>query len=89
MDSLRSSVDDPHWATPGGALAVAVFGALVADRAGFLHGLHTSPLIAAVALPATAAASLLLKPAGQPLQVPGPAGSAATAAESIAATNGE
>jgi MFS transporter, DHA2 family, methylenomycin A resistance protein len=47
----------------GGALAVAVFGALLADQAAFLHGLHTSLLIAAaVAVAAAAAASLLLQP---------------------------
>ncbi|WP_330288738.1 MFS transporter [Streptomyces canus] len=45
----------------GGALAVAVFGALVADRAPFLPGLRTSLLIAALLTLATAATSLLLK----------------------------
>jgi EmrB/QacA subfamily drug resistance transporter len=44
----------------GGALAVAVFGALLADRATFLHGVRTSLLIAAVVVLAAAAASLLL-----------------------------
>ncbi|WP_457424606.1 MFS transporter [Streptomyces sp. QTS52] len=48
----------------GGALAVAVFGTLLANRATFLHGLHISLLIAAVVLLATAAGSLLLKPIG-------------------------
>jgi MFS transporter, DHA2 family, methylenomycin A resistance protein len=47
----------------GGALAVAVFGALIAGRAGFLHGLRESLAIAAVAAFAAAAANLLLKPA--------------------------
>ncbi|MFI7226522.1 MFS transporter [Nonomuraea angiospora] len=47
----------------GGALAVAVFGALLAQPAGFLHGLRSSLLIAAAASLAAAAASLLLRPA--------------------------
>ena len=47
----------------GGALAVAVFGALLAQPAGFLQGLRTSLLIAAVASLAAAAASRLLRPA--------------------------
>jgi MFS transporter, DHA2 family, methylenomycin A resistance protein len=46
----------------GGALAVAAFGALVADCAHFLHGLHASLLIAALVLVVTAAATLLLTP---------------------------
>jgi len=46
----------------GGALAVAVFGALLADQASFLPGLHTSLLIAAAVAIAAAAASLLLQP---------------------------
>jgi dolichol kinase len=45
----------------GGALAVAVFGALLAHHATFLHGLRVSLLIAAVLLLATTAASLLLR----------------------------
>ena len=44
----------------GGALAVAVFGALLAHRATFLHGVRASLLIAAVVALAAAAASLLL-----------------------------
>jgi len=44
----------------GGALAVAVFGALLASRASFLHGVRTSLLIAAAVALAAAAASLLL-----------------------------
>lgn len=44
----------------GGALSVAVFGALVAHRATFLAGLQVSLVIAALLLFATAAASLLL-----------------------------
>ncbi|OXY91273.1 MFS transporter [Streptomyces diastatochromogenes] len=47
----------------GGALAVAVFGALVARQAGFFHGLRTSLLIAALLVLATTATSLLLRPA--------------------------
>lgn len=47
----------------GGALAVAVFGALIADRAAFLHGLRVSLLIASLLMLATAATSVLLKPA--------------------------
>jgi MFS transporter, DHA2 family, methylenomycin A resistance protein len=46
----------------GGALAVAVFGALVAQRATFAHGLHVSLVSAALLLVATTAASLLLRP---------------------------
>lgn len=46
----------------GGAMAVAVFGALVADRAGFLHGLRVSLLIAAALLLTTTLVSLLLRP---------------------------
>ena len=44
----------------GGALAVAVFGALLANRASFLHGVRVSLLIAAVVALAAAAVSLLL-----------------------------
>src|SRR6266849_9988306 len=46
----------------GGALAVAVFGALLANRATFVQGLRTSLLLAAGVPLAAAAASLLLKP---------------------------
>lgn len=46
----------------GGALSVAVFGALVAQRETFLAGLQVSLLIAALLLLATASASLLLRP---------------------------
>jgi DHA2 family methylenomycin A resistance protein-like MFS transporter len=45
----------------GGALAVAVFGALVARRTGFAHGLRVSVLAAAVLVLATATASVLLR----------------------------
>ncbi|MFI6375696.1 MFS transporter [Streptomyces sp. NPDC050546] len=47
----------------GGALAVAVFGALVAQHGSFFHGLRTSLLSAAALVLATAATSLLLRPA--------------------------
>ncbi|MBK6011558.1 MFS transporter [Streptomyces sp. MBT53] len=47
----------------GGALAVAVFGALIADRADFLHGMRVSLFIGAALLVATATAGgLLLRP---------------------------
>jgi MFS transporter, DHA2 family, methylenomycin A resistance protein len=46
----------------GGALAVAVFGALLANRATFLSGLRTSLLLAGGVALAAAASSLLLKP---------------------------
>jgi EmrB/QacA subfamily drug resistance transporter len=45
----------------GGALAVAVFGALLANRASFLPGLRASLLIAAAVALTAAAASLLLR----------------------------
>jgi DHA2 family methylenomycin A resistance protein-like MFS transporter len=44
----------------GGALAVAVFGALVAQPAGFIHGLRLSLTIAAVVAAVAAASSRLL-----------------------------
>jgi MFS transporter, DHA2 family, methylenomycin A resistance protein len=47
----------------GGALAVAVFGALLASRATFLPGLRDSLLIAAAISLAAAAVSLLLRAA--------------------------
>ena len=47
----------------GGALAVAVFGALVAQPAGFVHGLRVSlGLAAVVALGAAAASRLITTP---------------------------
>lgn len=49
----------------GGALAVAVFGALLANRATFVHGLRVSLLIAAAVALAAAAVSILLRAAGQ------------------------
>jgi EmrB/QacA subfamily drug resistance transporter len=48
----------------GGALAIAVFGALLADRATFLHGLRVSLLIAAAVALAAAAVSRLLHSPG-------------------------
>lgn len=47
----------------GGALAVAVFGALVAGSAGFGRGLQVSLLIAAAVVVAAVLATLLLRPA--------------------------
>jgi DHA2 family methylenomycin A resistance protein-like MFS transporter len=47
----------------GGALSIAVFGTLIAQRESFLSGLRISLVIAAVLLLATASASLLLLPA--------------------------
>ncbi|MGW3813482.1 MFS transporter [Streptomyces sp. NPDC005046] len=44
----------------GGALAVAVFGALVADRGEFIVGLRVALCVAAVMLTATTAAALML-----------------------------
>ena len=44
----------------GGALAIAVFGALLADRTTFLHGLRLSLLIAAAIAAATAVLGLML-----------------------------
>ena len=46
----------------GGALAVAVFGALLANQAMFVHGMEVSLLLAATVTVAAAAVSLLLKP---------------------------
>jgi EmrB/QacA subfamily drug resistance transporter len=48
----------------GGALAVAVFGALLANRATFMPGLRTSLLLAGGVTLGAAAASLLLKTSG-------------------------
>jgi DHA2 family methylenomycin A resistance protein-like MFS transporter len=49
----------------GGALAVAVFGALVTGSAGFHNGLRTSLLLAALLVLLTTALSLLLRPAAR------------------------
>ena len=48
----------------GGALSVAAFGALLADRATFPHGMELSLLIAAAVAISAAAVSRLLAPAG-------------------------
>jgi sugar phosphate permease len=50
----------------GGALAVAVFGALLADRAHAIEGVRESLLIAAVVAFAAAAANLLPRPSPRP-----------------------
>jgi EmrB/QacA subfamily drug resistance transporter len=47
----------------GGALAVAVFGALISGHAGFQHGLRAGMVIAAVVALAAAAANIQTKPA--------------------------
>jgi EmrB/QacA subfamily drug resistance transporter len=58
----------------GGALAVAVFGALLAQPASFLQGMRTSLLLAAgVALAATTASRLLQPPRGSHNLEPAPA----------------
>jgi len=49
----------------GGALAIAVFGTLVASRATFLPGLRTSLLIAACVVLAAAAVSVLIRPSAE------------------------
>ena len=54
----------------GGALAVAVFGALLANRAMFMHGVQVSLLLAAAVVLAAATASLLLKPAYTRYELP-------------------
>ena len=46
----------------GGALAIAIFGALIAHSEGFLHGMQISLVIAALLLLGTATASLSLWP---------------------------
>ena len=50
----------------GGALAVAVFGALLASRGGFVTGLRISLILAAAVALAAAAVSRLRLPAGAP-----------------------
>ena len=49
----------------GGALAVAVFGALLASRATFLPGLRVSLLIAACVVLGAAAVSMLIRPSAE------------------------
>lgn len=46
----------------GGCLAIAVFGALIAEQASFQHGLTVSLVISGAMLAATAAATLVLLP---------------------------
>ncbi|MFI1092350.1 MFS transporter [Streptomyces sp. NPDC020917] len=50
----------------GGALAVAVFGALIGGRAHMLTGLHVSLVISAVVVCAAATAACFLRPADHP-----------------------
>ena len=52
---------DPNSREVGGALSVAVFGALLAGPAGFLSGLRTSLLPAAAVALAAAGCALLLR----------------------------
>jgi DHA2 family methylenomycin A resistance protein-like MFS transporter len=47
----------------GGALAIAIFGALIADRTHFLTGMRTSLAVAAMLLLAAVAAALRIRPA--------------------------
>lgn len=49
----------------GGALAVAIFGALIAQRPTFVHGLQISLLIAVLVMLTTFAATLSLRPSRQ------------------------
>jgi sugar phosphate permease len=49
----------------GGALAIAVFGALVSGQEGLVHGLRISLLIATVVAVLAGAAAVLLRPANQ------------------------
>jgi DHA2 family methylenomycin A resistance protein-like MFS transporter len=55
----------------GGALAVAVFGTLVANRDTFLDGMQVSLLIAALLLTTTAVVSWLLRPQASHRSAPG------------------
>jgi MFS family permease len=64
----------------GGALAVAVFGALIAGHAPFQDGLRACMAIAAILALATAAANLRTKPAG----IPAPPAAAAGEQQCIA-----
>jgi EmrB/QacA subfamily drug resistance transporter len=52
----------------GGALAIAVFGALLANRATFLPGLRDSLLIAACVALAAAAVSVVIRPSAEPAE---------------------
>jgi DHA2 family methylenomycin A resistance protein-like MFS transporter len=48
----------------GGAVAIAIFGALIADRTQFTTGMQTSLTIAAALLLATVAISVRIRPTG-------------------------
>jgi MFS family permease len=67
----------------GGALAVAVFGALLANQATFLHGLRTSLLLAATVAIAAAASSLLVTPPRRTHELQGDAALAAAGAADV------
>ncbi|MDQ3825135.1 MAG: DHA2 family efflux MFS transporter permease subunit [Actinomycetota bacterium] len=67
----------------GGALAVAVFGALLANQATFLHGLRTSLLLAATVAIAAAASSLLVTPPRRTYELHGDAALAAAGAVDV------
>jgi MFS transporter, DHA2 family, methylenomycin A resistance protein len=54
------------WRQVGGALSVAAFGALVADRSRFLPGLHACLLLAAALLVLTGVATVLRLPRRRP-----------------------
>jgi DHA2 family methylenomycin A resistance protein-like MFS transporter len=53
----------------GGAVAIAVFGALVGQQAGFVHGMRVSLIIASVLLLIVALASFLLAPGPEGTEV--------------------
>src|SRR3989440_7964739 len=57
----------------GGALSVAVFGALLARPGGFIAGLRTNPLLPARVAPPPAPSGLALKPARPRQPAPAPA----------------
>ena len=68
----------------GGALAIAVFGALVAQPTGFIHGLRLSLTIAAIiAIAAAAASRLLTTPITHQMPTASRSASALTQARSI------
>jgi DHA2 family methylenomycin A resistance protein-like MFS transporter len=73
----------------GGALSVAVFGALLAQPGGFTTGMRTSLLLAAGVALAAAASSLLLRSAqrGQPAAHPSPTAPAGAAPTTNSASN--
>jgi MFS transporter, DHA2 family, methylenomycin A resistance protein len=52
----------------GGALAIAVFGALLSGQGGLMHGLRISLLIAAGIAVAAGGASVLLRPESSPAE---------------------